>query len=69
MTTLYFFGTINKFNSIQNVNATNLKNLGNVDNTILGCKDIFYGIGKLKDFNSTLQIVKSTSSTTKKNSS
>ena len=43
----------------ENINAINSKNLGNVDIYIKEYKDVFEGIGKLKNFELTLHIDKS----------
>ena len=43
----------------ENVNTINSKNLGNVDIIIEEYKDVFEGIGRLKDFELTLYIDKS----------
>ena len=43
----------------ENINAINSKNLGNVDIFIEEYKDVFEGIGKLRNFELTLHIDKS----------
>ena len=51
-------GSLLSKNTAENINAINFKNLENVDNINEEYKDIFEGIGKLKDFELTLHIDK-----------
>ena len=45
----------------ENINTTNSKNHGNVDNIIEQYKDVFQDVGKLKEFKLTFHIDKSVS--------